>query len=118
MLLIMYNFYMLYISFIYMYVTCICMYSVHVWCCHLATWNMPFSLVLQKLSSFRLAVKFSIFDMQQKNHRSISLLYMYRKVLLVNLLAALNFANVFFQNNAKNMTKINKKCKKRFYIYD
>ena len=68
MLPIMYNFYMLYISFIYMYVTCICMYSVHVWCCHLATWNMPFSLVWQKLSSFRLAVKFSIFDMQQKNH--------------------------------------------------
>jgi len=34
--------------------------------------------------------------MQQKNHRSISLLLFILTVLLVNLLAALNFANVFF----------------------
>ena len=48
------------------------------------------------------------------------------KVLLVNLLAALNFANVFLNKkrleknvkNVKNVTKIVfKKPKKRFYIY-
>ena len=33
--------------------------------------------------------------MQQKNHRSIYFVAVILKVLLVNLLAALNFANVF-----------------------
>jgi len=58
--------------------------------------------------------------MQQKNHRSISLLLFILTVLLVNLLAALNFANVFFKKNVwkikknvKNVTEI-KKSKKRF----
>ena len=45
--------------------------------------------------------------MQQKNHRSISLLLFILTVLLVNLLAALNFANVFF----KNVWKIKKTLK-------
>jgi len=46
-------------------------------------------------------------------------------VLLVNLLAALNFANVFLnkknvwkiKKTLKNVTKILKNAKKRFYIY-
>jgi len=45
--------------------------------------------------------------MQQKNHRSISLLLFILKVLLVNLLAALNFANVF----KKKFWKIKKTLK-------
>ena len=51
-----------------------------------ATRNMPFSSVLQKLSSFMLAVKSSIL---------CYFVAVILKVLLVNLLAALNFANVF-----------------------
>jgi len=52
--------------------------------------------------------------MQQKNHRSISLLLFILTVLLVNLLAALNFANVFLKKrlenkkNVKNVTEIKK----------
>ena len=53
-----------------------------------ATRNMPFSLVLQKLHVvvFRLAVTSSIL---------CYFVAVILKVLLVNLLAALNFANVF-----------------------
>jgi len=60
--------------------------------------------------------------MQQKNHRSISLLWYnkeksasgcsgWMKVLLVNLLAGLNFANVFLR--IKNVWKIKKNVNKR-----
>jgi len=35
--------------------------------------------------------------MQQKNHRSIFVAVIFLKVLLVNLLIDLNFANVFFK---------------------
>ena len=45
--------------------------------------------------------------MQQKNHRSIFVAVIL-KVLLVNLLAALNFANVFIN---KNVLKIKKTLK-------
>jgi len=49
--------------------------------------NMPFSLVLQKLSSFQASIEiFSIL---------CYFVAIILKVLLVNLLAALNFANVF-----------------------
>jgi len=68
---------------------------------------MPFSLVLQKLSSFRLAAKSSIFLLFVVSYILITgysiLLFMnplnfvavILKVLLVNMLVALNFANVF-----------------------
>ena len=57
---------------------------------------MPFSLVLQKLSSFYASSE--IFNM-----------------LLVNLLAAMNFANVFLKNkkNIKNVKKCDQNKKKR-----
>jgi len=54
---------------------------------------MPFGLVFQKCRRFRLAVKSSVFDMQQKNHRSFVAVIL--KVLLVNLFAVLKFANIF-----------------------
>ena len=64
--------------------------------------------------------------MQQKYHRSVSLLLFWK--CLVNLLAALNFANVFKNKkkrleNKKTLIKNvkkrdqNKKRKKSFYIY-
>jgi len=88
---------------------------------------MPFSLVLQKLSSFLasseifnivlfmvsyiLITEYSILlFMNPLNFVAVIL-----KVLLVNLLAALNFANVFLnkkrvenKKNVKNVTKIKK----------
>ena len=64
---------------------------------------MPFSLVLQKLSSFRLAVKSAILFYSWSLTLLDTVLFMnplnfvavILKVLLVNLLAALNFANFF-----------------------
>jgi len=61
-----------------------------------ATRNMPFSLVLQKLSRLRLAVK------------SVAVIL---KVPLVNLLAALNFVNVFLK--IKIAWKIKKTLKRK-----
>ena len=40
------------------------------------------------------------------------------KVLLVNLLAALNFANVFKNKNVKKRDQNKKNVKNVFYIYD
>ena len=99
-----------------------------------ATRNMPFSLVLQKLSSFR--VSSEIFNIVLFMVSCILItgysipLFMnplnfighfvavILKVLLVNLLAALRFANVFLNKNVskikstlknvKNVTKIKK----------
>jgi len=60
-----------------------------------ATRNMPFSLVLQKLSSF--SANSEIFDIVD----------VILKVILVNLLTAQNFANVFLNKkrleNKKNV---------------
>ena len=77
-----------------------------------ATRNMPFSLVLQKLSSF--SASSEIFDIVD----------VILKVILVNLLTAQNFANVFLNKkrlknkktlkNVNNVTKIKKNV---FYIY-
>jgi len=39
------------------------------------------------------------------------------KVLLVNLLAALNFANVFLIKNVRKIKKNVKNVKKRFFVY-
>jgi len=55
-----------------------------------ATRNMPFSLVLQKLSSFQATSE--IFNMVLFMVCFVAVIL---KVLLVNLLASLNFANVF-----------------------
>ena len=85
-----------------------------------ATRNMPFSLVLQKLSSFKasseifntllfmvsyiLITGYSILlFMNPLNFVAVIL-----KVLLVNLLAALNFVNVFLKIK-KNVWKIKKR---------
>jgi len=58
--------------------------------------NMPFSLALQKLSSFQASIEiFSIL---------CYFVAIILKVLLVNLLAALNFANVF--KNKKRLENI------------
>ena len=72
-----------------------------------ATRNMPFSLVLQKLSSFYASIEIFNIVLFMVSYILITgysiLLFMNPlnsvvvifKVLLVNLLAALNFANVF-----------------------
>jgi len=84
-----------------------------------ATRNMPFSLVLQKLSSFFASSE--IFNIVLFMVYFVAVIL---KVFLVNLLAALNFANVFLNKkrleNKKNVKKRkkrdqNKKKRKRFF---
>ena len=68
-----------------------------------ATRNMPFSLVLQELSSFQASTE--IFNIRHATEKSqVCFVAVILKVLLVNLLAALNFANVFLK--IKNGWKI------------
>jgi len=74
-----------------------------------ATRNMPFSLVLQKLSSFQTSSEIFNIVLFMVSYILITgysnLLFMnplnfiavILKVLLINLLATLNFANVFFK---------------------
>jgi len=86
-----------------------------------ATRNMPFSLVLQKLSSFQASseifntVLFMVSYILITGcnillfiNPSVYFVAVILKVLLVNLLAALNFANVF---KIKNVWKIKKTLK-------
>jgi len=72
-----------------------------------ATRNMPFSLVLQKLSSFFASSE--IFNIVLFMVYFVAVIL---KVFLVNLLAALNFAN-FFLNKKRLENKKNVKKRKK-----
>jgi len=55
--------------------------------------------------------------MQQKSHR-FNFVAVILKVLLVNLLAALNFSNVFKKKKRLENKKVKKRKERFFYIYD